>query len=623
MCGITGLAGEASEEAARQKIFAMTAAVAHRGPDADGFFVNRDIALGHRRLSIIDLSVTANQPMSDSSGRYTIVFNGEIYNFAELKAGLSTYDFQTDSDTEVLLALFIARGANCLSELNGMFAFAVWDAQEKSLFVARDRLGEKPLYYFHDGGKFIFASELRALLASGAVPRKLDREAINQYLRFYSIAAPLTPLKNVRMLMPGNYGIFRNKSFSTHSYWSLVNHSDQQRAEDYPAAVKKVRELLEAAIERRLVSDVPLGAFLSGGIDSSAIVALMSSVTTQPVSTFSIVFEEKKYDESVYSELIARKYRTRHHAVQLSSRDFLAALPDALQAMDCPTVDGVNTFVVSGATRRAGCAVALSGLGGDELFAGYSVFQQYQKIKRLKSYYQLPQAVKSFAGRALSQLKKDHKSERRETLLALKNTNFENLYPIFRRSYSRAEIARLTNNQRVNGHPLKQFFSSDELKAIDKLPIFSQVSIGELSTYTLNQLLRDTDQMSMAHALEVRVPFLDYKLVEYVLSLPDAYKQPVYPKKLLVDALGELLPREIVYRPKMGFTFPWETWLRGDLKDFCQAKMQNLKAEDIFDSEALESIWDGFLQNSPQITWVKVWLLVVLADWMERNGING
>ncbi len=623
MCGIAGFAGNFEKSSARQIITKMTGAVAHRGPDAEGIFVGENVALGHRRLSIIDLSETANQPMTDNSGRFTIVFNGEIYNFAEVKAKLEDYDFQTNSDTEVLLASYVKNGENCLADLNGMFAFAIWDALDKSLFVARDRLGKKPLYYYLDREQFVFASEVRAVLESNCAPRALDRAALHEYLQFYSINAPRTLIKNVRMLMPGSFGRFRAGVFEETKYWSLIPPDETPKTEtDYQSATSQVKNLLQASVERRLISDVSLGAFLSGGIDSSAIVALMASVTDQPVETFTVGFDEAKYDESEFAQIVAGRFNTRHHTVRLTAKDFLNSLPAALAAMDFPTVDGVNTFVVAGATKRQGCTVALSGLGGDELFAGYPIFTQYQKVKQFGLYYRLPQKVKNLIGSAAANFKNDHKSARREQFLSLENQAFKNVYPIFRRSFSRREAAELIGAATVNGNPLGQSYSEKELAQIDRLPIFSQVSIGELSSYTLSLLLRDTDQMSMAHQLEVRVPFLDYNLVEYVLSLPDNFKQPVYPKKLLVDALGDLLPGEIVHRKKMGFTFPWEVWLRTELKEFCLEKIESLKTLGLFDKIVLDDLRNDFFNGSPRVTWLKIWQLTVLADWLKRNRID-
>lgn len=622
MCGIAGLVGSFSKAESLKKIKIMTDAVAHRGPDAEGIFVRDNIALGHRRLSIIDLNENSNQPMSDCSDRYTIVFNGEIYNYREVKAKLYDYDFKTNSDTEVLLAAFIQNGVACLNEINGMFAFAIWDAAEETLFVARDRVGKKPFYYFHDGATFVFASEMRALLASGLVERKLDDAALNEYLQFYSVGAPHTLIKNIKVLPPGSCGMFRNNEFTQHKYWSYTTNLSNCEDGDYTVVARRVKELLQAAVERRLISDVTLGAFLSGGIDSSAIVALMATISAQPIKTFSIGFAEKEYDESIYSTLIAQKYNTEHTHVELTAQDFMLSLPTALAAMDFPTIDGVNTFVVSQATKKAGCTVALSGLGGDELFAGYPIFTQYQQIKRLRHYYCLPRSIKSIVGRVAAAAKRDHKAERREQLLALENTEFENLYPVFRRSFSSVESLKLMRGFSFNDASFAHVYSSDELARINQMPDLSQVSVGELSSYTLNLLLRDADQMSMAHALEIRVPFLDYKLIEYVLGLPDKFKQPTYPKKLLVDSLGNLLPSQIVHRKKMGFTFPWSEWLRGELKEFCLSKFADLRQRQLFDVDALNQIMNGFFNYSPRVPWVKFWLLVILADWIERNKIN-
>ena len=582
MCGIAGFTAEKNLTQADKRIRQMTRQMNHRGPDGQGHFLKPDIALGHLRLSIIDLSDASSQPMYFASERYVMVFNGEIYNFQDIKAELKEFAFKSEGDTEVIMAAYAKWGADCLGKFNGMFALAIYDQVEESLFIARDRLGIKPLYYYQDGERLVFASEVRALLASEYVPGKINREVMSEFLRYYSVNAPNTLLDGVYMLPPGHLGIWKNGDFQIRSFWSLAKSADTRPDQSYEETCKDVRQLLQKAVERRLISDVALGAFLSGGIDSSAIVALMAESSTQKVNTFSVVFEEKAYDESEYSDLIARKYATRHHPIKLKPEDFLRDLPEALASMDHPSGDGLNSYVVSKVTRQAGFTVALSGLGGDELFAGYPVFKRYKKLKNMQLFYGLPHGIRSVLGKTVAGVYQNHKTERLRELISLEDSRFDELYPIFRKRFDDDEILELTGAFVSPAEQLRQLFSQDELLAIDKLPFFSQVSVGEIQTYTQNVLLRDTDQMSMASSLEVRVPFFDHELVEYSLGIPDVYKNPVYPKKLLVDAMGDLLPHEIVHRPKMGFMFPWEQWIREDLRDFCAQKMETLAKREIF-----------------------------------------
>ncbi len=621
MCGIAGIVG--TETPQQAMIEAMTQALAHRGPDAQGCTVKPHVGLGHRRLSIIDLSDAAHQPMSDPTGRYTIVYNGEVYNFASVKALLGDYAYQSNSDTDVILAAYIKWGPACLQHFNGMFAFAIWDAVENRLFIARDRLGIKPLYYYQVGARVLFASEVRSLLVSGCVPKRLNRQALPTYLQYYSVNAPATLIEGVQQLPAGYYGIWDNGQFQLERYWHPAKAAPNLAEASYDTVRKGVRDRLQAAIARRLVSDVPLGAFLSGGIDSSAVVALMASVSDQPVHTFSIIFKEKQYDESQWSQLIAQTYQTEHHPIQLNPDDFLAELPAALAAMDHPSGDGLNSYVVSQATRKEGFTVALSGLGGDELFAGYPVFKQMDKLASLKAFYALPQGLRRLGSQAIGTVYRNHKTARLKELLSLPQNRFRQLYPIFRKIYHDYEIPSLLAQSNGQLDVWQGLFSDADLDQIEQLPLFSQVSVGEIFTYTQNVLLRDTDQMSMAHALEVRVPFFDHELVEYAWGIPDKHKFPTYAKKLLVEAMGELLPSEIVHRPKMGFVFPWEVWMRGPLQSFCDQHMHRLACRGLFKGEEIHRIWQGFLAGDKHILWIKVWLLVVLEDWMHRHDIEG
>ena len=633
MCGINGIVGFENEQEAESLIAKMNKSLAHRGPDDEGTWVNNGIALGQRRLSIIDLSPAGHQPMPSYNGRYIIVFNGEIYNYRQLKFDLqrsesgttqAAYFFKTNTDTEVILAAYLRWGEKCLEYLNGMFAFAIWDTENRKLFIARDRLGIKPLYFYFKAGLFVFSSELRALLSGGIVPRKLNKNSLPDYLRYQTVHAPDTIIEGVNMLLPGHSMLLQNSQLTINCYWDLIEKSTDPKLEkkskmDYSEVCKNVNTLLTKAVERRLVADVPFGAFLSGGIDSSAIVGLMAKVATDKVKTFNVSFDEGEFSESQYAQLIARKFNTEHHEIKLSPADFLRQLPQAIAAIDHPTADGLNTYIVSQATRNAGITMALSGLGGDELFAGYAVFKRTLELNKKWWLNTAPQVVKNNAAAVLKLIKPGIAADKIAELLRAGSVNFKNSYPLSRQVLLDAQISALLNNPNL---PVNRV--SESLKRINtgNKKQISAVSIAEIQTYLQNVLLRDTDQMSMAHALEVRVPFLDFNLVEYVLALPDELKYPYTPKKLLTDALGELLPPEISNRPKMGFTFPWEHWMKNELRSFCEQRVLSLSKRACFNEIAVNKLWKQFIKGDKHVNWSRVWMLVVLENWLIENNIE-
>ena len=445
------------------------------------------------------------------------------------------------------------------------------------------------------------------------------------YLRYATVHAPATLVQGVRMLMPGHYLRVKNGECSEKRYWHLVANAKKE-VEQLPMGTvqREVRERLGRAVERRLVSDVPFGAFLSGGIDSSAVVGLMAQSSTAPVHTFSVVFDEEKFSEERYAKLVAKKFNTEHTTIRLQPDEMLRLLPDALEAMDHPSVDGPNTFVVSKVTKEAGITMALSGLGGDEIFAGYEVFARTLALLKKNWITILPRSLRAAAGTAYKNTKRTAAATKAAELMKARSFAIEDTYPLSRLTFTNSELRSFT---RMDQLPLNsvQHIISDLLHEQDgsSLPLLSQVSISELSTYLQNVLLRDTDQMSMAHALEVRVPFLDHELVEFVLGVNDQQKFPHTPKQLLVESLGDLLPREIVDRPKMGFTLPWEHWMKTALRSFCEARLTALGKRSEFNEQGVQALWQRFLGGDKRITWSRVWYLVVLADWIERNGIEG
>jgi asparagine synthase (glutamine-hydrolysing) len=627
MCGINGIFGLKDDSGAR-RVASMNSCLSHRGPDDEGQFIDDGIALGHRRLSIIDLSAAGHQPLSSFDKRYHIVYNGELYNYRELRfelqrvtagSGEKAYFFQTETDTEVILAAFVRWGAKCLRYFNGMYAFAIWDSQTGELFIARDRLGIKPLYYVYVEGVLAFSSELRSVLRSGLVEARLDRNALADYLRYQTVHAPSTMVKGVKMLMPGHYMRCKGNDVRIHQYWHpSTDHVKEAESRSYNEICDDVKHLLSASVERRMIADVPFGAFLSGGIDSSSVVALMSRISSTPVRTFCVAFDESEFSESSYAATVARKFNTHHEEILLRPADFLHQLPSALNAMDHPSGDGPNTYVVSGATKQAGITMALSGLGGDELFAGYDVFRRAQTLKKREWLSAVPQPMRAVGGRMLRLARPGVAAEKIAALLSARTINYNSFYALSRQVMSETQIKRLL----PSGDSPNQVLRILEESSLDELSTLSKVSVSEISTYMQNVLLRDTDQMSMKHALEVRVPFLDYKLVEYVLGIPDKYKTGARPKQLLVDAMGDLLPPEIVNRSKMGFSFPWKKWMTNELRDFCSQRIETLAARELMEPAAVRSLWKDFLKGDPAVPWIRVWILVVLENWIQQNDIR-
>lgn len=620
MCGIAGYVRFDSLPADQAVIKKMTDALAHRGPNAEGFFVKNSIALGHRRLSIIDLSETANQPFVDASGYLRVAFNGELYNFREVKATFPGHSFRTNSDTEVLAEAYARAGINCIKQFKGMFAFAIWDEAEKELCIARDRMGVKPLYYYQGTDFFLFASEIRGIIASGLIKPKLNQEALKDYFSFQSVSSPLSIIEGIQQLEAGHYIRIKNNEVEIKSYWDITSVKKDDDFTSREQVTQKIKKLLLQSVEGRMISDVPFGAFLSGGIDSSAIVGLMAAVSTNPVNTFNVSFAEKSFDESVFAELIAKKFNTRHQRIVLHPTVMLDELENAFNAMDSPSGDGINTYVVSKAVKQTGLTVALSGIGGDELFAGYPFFKKFTQLNRFGLLWNNSGRIRKLVSSAAA-LATPRSSGKMQQLLNTGSTNIEDVYPVFRKIFTTKQLKGITNlsNGMVTELEKKFFMQASKMH---QYPLLSQVSIAELIGYTQQTLLKDTDQMSMAVSLEVREPFFDHELVEFVLNIPDRIKYPTYPKQLLVEALGNMLPSEIVHRKKQGFTFPWTLWMKNELRSFCEARINAISERDFMNPKAVKQLWNSFLKNDLNVRWMEIWLLVVLEYWLSKNNIE-
>jgi asparagine synthase (glutamine-hydrolysing) len=640
MCGICGVVGIDSKDDGEIAIRQMLASIVHRGPDEQGVLASTRVAVGTRRLSIIDLR-GGSQPIWNETGTIAVIFNGEIYNFRHLRSELEAlnHEFRTQSDTEVIAHAYETWGADCVQHLDGMFAFAVVlfpegrTGEASSVFLARDRLGIKPLYYTLQSGKFYFASEVRALIASGEVAPRLSANAVPAYLLFGSVAEPSTFVENVFSLSPGHtLTVSTSKPIQTsgpNAYWGPGRQSPSSNnaltasgKKNDPA--RKVRELLEQAVESHLVADVPVGVFLSSGIDSTAIAALASRLQ-KGIHTFTVAFPEAEFSEAEVARGTAKTLGTKHCEISITDQEMVSRLDEAIAAFDQPTMDGINTYFVSWAARQAGLKVALSGLGSDELFGGYTTFRATRQVKRLmRAARFFPRPVRGLLANRFRRSKSSRGSRdavRKASAAWLDPALLP--HPYF---FTRALFTPQTVASRVHGSGVDwastAWSSWIELTAQQaaKMDGFTAVSWLEFRSYLLNTLLRDTDFTSMSQSLEVRVPFLDTALVEYVLSLPASVKQhPRRSKFLLLEALDDVLPKNVIDQPKRTFTFPWELWLHGKLGERVVASLSDWSPaiQPYIDAHFAMGVWRDFLRG--RTTWSRPWSLYVLNEWARRN----
>jgi asparagine synthase (glutamine-hydrolysing) len=641
MCGIAGIL---SRHEAAGAVKLATDALRHRGPDDVGIAqltCGANVSagsFGHRRLSIIDLSTAGHQPMFSVNGRLCITYNGEIYNYRELRDELSREGarFRGGSDTEVLLMGWAMHGPAILRRLRGMFALAIWDRQRGRGYLARDSFGIKPLYVAERGGSIVFASEIRALLASGLVPRRILPAALTSYLATGSVAEPDTIIAGIRAVPAGcvvEVAIDgdRMRLLPPRAFAPLLGRPVSQQLDlDLDAAATKVRESLRESVRYHLVSDVPVALFLSGGLDSSSVVALASEVADSRLETFTITFAERGFSEAAPAMAVARRFQTSHHEIPLSGQDLLNALPDVFAAMDQPSMDGLNTYVVSRAVRAYGIKVVLSGLGGDELFAGYPSFQRASIIA---PFWKLPAVWRRILAGGFSRLS-DPRVER-VNLVLKGSAPAEAAYAASRTLFGARQAQALVNPAEMRGQPSSELSTSD-FKLIGpgfglangeseiSLRLLQQVSVCELNGYMRNTLLRDSDVFSMAHGLELRVPMLDREVLESAMLASDAAKlKRGVSKPLLVAAVRDLLPPEVLARPKQGFTLPFETWMRRELFDEVNGVLTSGSAKTIgLDASAVRDVWRDFQARRSGTNWSRPWALYTLMRWAAQNDVE-
>jgi len=636
MCGFAGIIGQ-TNSFGRSTLETMASSLVHRGPDDGGVEIIRcargeDLSLGlaHRRLSIIDLTDAAHQPMEDKETGNWIVYNGEIYNYRELRAELKKRGcvFRSHSDTETILKAFSVYGVECLEKLRGMYAFALWDQDLRRLFFAVDRFGIKPLY-FHVGnnGQLVFASELRTILKSGLISGNVEPLAVDSYLAYGAVQAPLTIIQDVYAMLPAQYMLYSvtDRTMQTFNYWSPSDSDGDGRPSHREHAAVTMRETLEESVEKHLVSDVPVGLFLSGGIDSSTTVILANRLSKRQLRTFSVSFSEASFSESRYSRLVSDRFCKNHTEISLSVEDLLGLLPQAIKAMDQPTIDGINVYTISKAVREAGIKVVLSGQGGDEIFGGYSTFKRIPVMLRAcRLLGIIPGRLRERMASRLDRILNPSEIGAKYSQILSSDSDVLSQYLILKQLFSPRTrerlLGRTCNGELVNGVPVQVAEAlNDEMAELD---IFSRVSLLELRLYLANMLLRDGDCMSMAHGLEVRVPLLDHKIAEFVFRAhPGNKMRHRSSKPLLVNAMSDLLPKQIYRRRKMGFTFPWEIWLREDLRPEVEDTIGTFPHDNALqlNMNSCRTIWQRFLSNAPGVTWSRIWAIYILVKWCEEN----
>lgn len=630
MCGIFGYVTADPDVGDAECLARAAQALGHRGPDDQGTFEGAagDVRCGmaHTRLAILDLSQAGHQPMSTEEGRFTIVYNGEIYNHQEIRRDLerSGERFRSSCDTEVVLRAYARWGPRSVRRLRGMFAFGIWDAVEGALFLARDQFGIKPLYYASSPRGLAFASEVRALSSTRFASSRLSRRAVHGYLLFGSVQDPGTILEGVEALPAGSWLLARRGAVQRERYRPLAPVIEPQMT--FAQAAAGIRPVLRDAVQLQLCADVPLGVFLSGGIDSSVVVALAAEASSAPVHTVTVTFDESAYVEAHHAREVARRFGCNHHEVLMSARTLVRDIDAAIGALDQPSSDGLNTYFVSKAAREAGLKVVLTGIGGDELFAGYGHFRSIGPLLAALRAARLARPLGRIAAARLESLAGvPNRAQKLGALLAT-DGSLRSTYAVLRGMFTETQCKRLLGHEPPEG---ASWAAGDWLDvpgwaeddAVDPVNAYAAI---ELQNYLRNTLLRDTDAMSMAHSIEVRVPLLDHVLATQVLGVPGRLKLSRSQNKPLLTSAAPALPPTIVRRPKMGFTLPLASWFRGDLRPWMEDALLGPAARrlGLFDPAAVRATWSAFLKGERYVSYSRVWCLAALNAWCRHNGVT-
>jgi asparagine synthase (glutamine-hydrolysing) len=614
MCGIAGYYS-LNQTLEPSLLKTMTNAIQHRGPDSDGFFNDRTAGLGHRRLSIIDLREVANQPMFSHNDRYVMVFNGEVYNFKELSSQVrvknDSFYYKTNSDTEVVIEAFNKWGVDFVNRLNGMFAIAIYDTVEGHLFLYRDRIGIKPLYYYWDGENFFFASEIKALTKVEMIRNKLtiNQTAVNHFLNLGYIPSPISIYNEIHKF-PAGHRLHINKDiFTLEPYWKVEDKVEFDEFRNYPEAKKKLKYLIESSVQYRMISDVPFGTFLSGGIDSSLVTAIAQNQSDTAINTFSIGFKESKFNESVHAQTIANHLHTNHHEFVVTTKEAQEMVNDMIVSYDEPYADSsaIPSMLLSKMARKH-VTMTLSGDGGDELFLGYGSYKWAKKLDA--GFYKQNRKLLAYF---LSKMKDRH--IRVSKLLDFQTGDDLKRHIFSQEQYlfSQQEIGQILKNKDFDNSIIKDDFSDldRQLSASEAQAMF------DLKYYLPDDLLVKVDRATMKYSLETRVPLLDYRIIEFALNLPEKFKQKGdISKFILKETLYDYLPKSYFERPKAGFSIPMNDWLRTDLKylidDFLNEPL--IMEAGFVNYDVVKDLIQRWTLKEPHL-YNRIWTLIVLHKW--------
>ncbi|MDB5256731.1 MAG: asnB [Chitinophagaceae bacterium] len=611
MCGITGYYS-VNKKLDLSALQHMTNRIAHRGPDAFGYFHDDTVGLGHRRLSIIDLSDAANQPFYSSCGKYVIVFNGEIYNYKELTS-LIKKPLRTQGDTEVIIELFAQYGEEFVSYLNGMFAFAIYNMEDKELFIYRDRMGVKPLVYFWEGSTLVFASEIKALLElpQDIIKREVNTDAIAAFLHLNFIPDPISAFKNIYKLESGTYIKFSGGELVKKKYWSINDKIKDHVVSDEKEATRAIEDLLVSSVSYRMISDVPIGTFLSGGVDSSLVTAIMQKLSPQAINSFSIGFKESKFNESEYAKKVSQSLGTKHHEFILSEKEALEKVDVLFDSYDEPFADisAIPTLLVSQIAKTNNVTVCLTGDGGDELFHGYNRYLWPQRLSYLPvRAFRHPMAL------LFNVLSSKYKNAAQIMSYENYNSIATHIHSQEAGAFSQGKTKELLKGEISN---FDYLLSNKHARSLSKM---EKQSLFDLNYYLRDDLLYKVDIASMRYALELREPLLDYRLIEYVLNVDPAlkYKKGDH-KHILKQILYKYLPEELFNRPKWGFTAPLKIWLRKDLNYLIEKYLSKEKIEKagLVKPEIVAELLSKYKLGS-DMDYQKIWSLICLHRWYER-----
>ena len=620
MCGITGkLYFDKERKVSLEELTRMTDVITHRGPDDKGYYINNNVGLGFRRLSIIDLK-TGHQPLSNNDEKLWITFNGEIYNYKEIRSGLEKkgYKFKTNTDTETIVNLYEEYGENCVDHLRGMFAFVIWDNKKKHLFGARDRFGIKPFHYYIDNEKIVWGSELKSITHANSVKKAINLESLDYYFAYGYSPRDRSIFNEIQKLKPGHSFVckpFGKTPLKITQYWKIDFQPDFTKSEAYWKAA--IYDCLNDAVKMRMISDVPLGAFLSGGVDSSTVVALMSKNSNSPIKTFSIGFKEEKYNELKYARLVAEKFNTNHHEF-IVEPESIDLLPKLVNAYDEPFSDNsaIPTYYVSKYTREH-VTVALSGDGGDELFAGYD---EYAKYAALHNTWFNNKVTNKLLFNPLNKLIPDYFYGKGLSYYLSKNKRHIGAYMCEWKDYERVKLFRSEQRAIVE----KNYAEQHKINLINATngDFISKMQKLDMQTYMVDGILTKVDRASMMNSLEVRVPLLDHVFAELSFKIPSKYKLNGKLKKyILKESFKEILPPEILSHKKQGFEMPLSLWFKGSLKDYAYDEL--LTSKNLFqylNKKNVNTILDNHQKGQRDYS-QKIWSLLFLNEWLKQNNL--